>query len=800
MLKQRTVFWGGLSVLFFLGPVVFGAEARIGVDPSGQGAAVELIGDADQGCFARLGPFAADQLRREEDGTVLITADAVTTAVAPPAAGSPFFTLTFSTRPCDDTVLREFQSPAAAVTISSAAGPIGADALKALGTAGLTAVDGHPGSYAFLAIADPENNRGVVAGWETSHVGSGVLFSEKTAENAVSLRAKIEYGAKPLKAGESFTSEKLLLGAFDDVRLGLEAYAEKVAAANGVTMKPPRTGFCTWYCDKNGGCASEEAVAVFARRAGEKLVPYGLDYFQIDDQWQRGDSRRLSGGPDKNFSDVRPDGGYPSGIKKTADTLAEAGLTCGLWILPFNGDAKDPWFADKMDLFVKSAIDYPPPGQKNDRLFAVDEVKGAPYEAFWAGTCLDMTRPETVDYVAGNIRRMVDQWGVGFIKTDGLWCGMAIEELYVNDGYHPDDIGNQIFFDSSKTNVEAFHAGMTVLRQSAGDAFVLGCCVPQNMRMMLASAGFVDAMRIGPDNGASWEGIRSGPRRASNRYFFNGRVWWNDPDPVYARDSIPLNHSRTIASWAALAGQLYAFSDWLPDLSDERVNVLRRTIPGHGRKTVRPIDLLTCDLAQIWTLSNAEEGRLPEDTRFVCGFFNWDENQPAGYELTPEKLEIAAVSSEGKPAVDYVLYDYWNETFLDAYDKADGKVKIDVPAADCRIIAVRPVFDPKRPILVSTSRNVNQGIYEVLAEEWDGENRTMTITVDPKKAALAEELPYELRFYHPEGTVPEAKCGDVDLPVNTFGPGRFSITVNPDRTRFADSIDPVRVILTFPEP
>ena len=85
MLKQRTVFWGGLSVLFFLGPVVFGAEARIGVDPSGQGAAVELIGDADQGCFARLGPFAADQLRREEDGTVLITADAVTTAVAPPA-------------------------------------------------------------------------------------------------------------------------------------------------------------------------------------------------------------------------------------------------------------------------------------------------------------------------------------------------------------------------------------------------------------------------------------------------------------------------------------------------------------------------------------------------------------------------------------------------------------------------------------------------------------------------------------------------------------------------------------------
>ena len=176
MPKKRTVFWGVLPVLFFLCPVVFGAEARVCVDPAGQSAAVELIGEADRDCFARFGPFAAEQVRREEDGTVLITADAVTTAVAPPAAGSPFFTVTFSTRAIADTVLRELNSQAAALTVRSPAGPIGADALKALGTAGLTAVDGHPGSYAFLAIADPQTNRGVVAGWETSHVGSGFLF------------------------------------------------------------------------------------------------------------------------------------------------------------------------------------------------------------------------------------------------------------------------------------------------------------------------------------------------------------------------------------------------------------------------------------------------------------------------------------------------------------------------------------------------------------------------------------------------------------------------------------------------
>ena len=35
MPKKRTVFWGVLPVLFFLCPVVFGAEARVCVDPAG---------------------------------------------------------------------------------------------------------------------------------------------------------------------------------------------------------------------------------------------------------------------------------------------------------------------------------------------------------------------------------------------------------------------------------------------------------------------------------------------------------------------------------------------------------------------------------------------------------------------------------------------------------------------------------------------------------------------------------------------------------------------------------------------
>ena len=75
--------------------------------------------------------------------------------------------------------------------------------------------------------------------------------------------------------------------------------------------------------------------------------------------------------------------------------------------------------------------------------------------------------------------------------------------------------------------------GVKLVRKTAGpDVFLLGCCVSQNMRSFGGSFGLVDAIRIGPDNGTDWGGLRVGPWHASNRYFLHGRVWYNDPDPL----------------------------------------------------------------------------------------------------------------------------------------------------------------------------------------------------------------------------------------------------------------------------
>ena len=151
---------------------------------------------------------------------------------------------------------------------------------------------------------------------------------------------------------------------------------------------------------------------------------------------------------------------------------------------------------------------------------------------------------------------------------DGLWTGSATEQIYVNDGYQDDHIGNNApFHDPTKTNIEAIRDGLKLLREAAGpDVFFSGCNVSQNMRTLGGSIGLVDSMRIGPDNGQGWDdyqqeiaknecgSIITGPIRGTRLYFLNGRVWWNDPDPSYVRNSIPLKHARLITSWVAMSG------------------------------------------------------------------------------------------------------------------------------------------------------------------------------------------------------------------------------------------------------
>ena len=147
--------------------------------------------------------------------------------------------------------------------------------LRVLGTGGLTAPDKNPGSYAWLAVADPQTRNGVVCAWLTHDRGSGVLFSTISA-GRVQVDAQIDYGRLRIAPGNDAQTETLALGYFDDARLGLEAWAEAVAKVYAIRLRPQPVGYCTWYSSPHGGASDEKHLAEQSAFAAKSLAPYGF--------------------------------------------------------------------------------------------------------------------------------------------------------------------------------------------------------------------------------------------------------------------------------------------------------------------------------------------------------------------------------------------------------------------------------------------------------------------------------------------------------------------------------------------
>ena len=560
-----------------------------------------------------------------------------------------------------------------------------AESLKILGTGGLESPQRKPGSYMWMAVADPQSRAGVVAGWLTTDRGSGAVLSD-VDHGQVRLDARIDFGRLRIAPGHSAELETLVLGRFDDARLGLEAYADAVARGYRIKLPPQPCGYCTWY---HSGASNEKELAAQAALAAEKLAPYGFSVIQIDDGWQEGDNK--GNGPHKNFTAHRAKGPYPSGMKAAADDVRAKGLVPGIWFMPFAGTYNDPWFAAHQAWFV----------HRED---------GRPYDTAWGGTCLDMTHPEAQEYLRGVARRLGSEWGYRYFKMDGLYTGAGVPQIYVNDAYRDDKIGDAVFHDPAKTNIEAYRDGLRLVRQTAGpEVFLLGCCANQNMRSYGGAFGLVDAMRVGPDNGASAGGLLTGPCYGSRNYFLHGRVWYNDPDPVYVRTSLALEHARLSCSWAAISGQITVASDAFDRLPPERVQILQRVMPAHGCRA-RPVDLFDEPLPRIWLVTDDRH----EPRRDVIGLFNWSTKTAA--------IDVA-VDRVGLPPGQYAAFDYWAEGLLPPIRE---RLTATVPPLSCRVLAVRATRG--EPQLLSTSRHVTQGMVDVVAERWDAARRELSGT------------------------------------------------------------------------
>ncbi|MFT4540660.1 MAG: hypothetical protein ACI841_000107 [Planctomycetota bacterium] len=596
-------------------------------------------------------------------------------------------------------------------------------AARMLGTGGLTTVDEAGGSYTFSALADPESRNGVVCGWLTHERGTGVFFPGIEQDTA-RIRTQIDFGNYRVEPGAERETETLLIGWFDDARLGLESYADSVAADAAIEFGAKPGVYCTWY---HSGASDQESLAKNTTTAAAELAPFGLSVMQIDDLWQSilPDDTTLkiepasikTTGPIKVFVDTKDN--YADGMAAAAADITAKQMTPGIWFMPFAGNFRNPYF--------------------DTEIFAKDK-NGEPYhDSLWSGTCIDSTHPKGEAFIRERTKRIYD-WGYRYFKLDGLHTGMPSKNIYVNTSYKNSDFGEAQLHDPGTTLVEAYRKGLSVLREEAPDAFILGCNVSQNMRSMGASFGLLDAMRIGPDNGAAgrgkWNQVVLGAWHGTNLYFLNNRVWHNDPDPVYVRADNPIERAQWMISWLAVSGAMHTSSEQYDQLPPERLDLLKRCLPAHDLDA-RPVDLFESNRPRIW--------RVADERMDLIGLFNWSDTEPADITCSLDHLGL-------DPHRIYVGYDYWANK---AIDPIEGELVQTLPPGTCRILALRAQED--FPQLVSTSRHITQGLIDVESEAWNARHRTLS----GESHVVAGDL-YELRIQLPDTGDWVAKRTDVD--------------------------------------
>ena len=616
-----------------------------------------------------------------------------------------------------------------------------AEGTRLLGCDGLSDAEVPRASYSFLAAENPARGKGWVVGFLTHRKGSGIVFSNSD-DAGIGVAGVAQYGDRTLDSGASFAGETLFVGSFDDSWAGLAAYGDAIAAENGITLsKAPPSGYCTWYSNPWGGACDERHIKRLAAFCQENLVDYGFEVIQIDDKWQDGRNRpEPFGGPRLGFYDANPKGPYRDGMEATATYIKEQGFTPGIWFIPFAADPANAFASEHPEWFVQTP-------------------NGEPWYVYWAGWCLDMTEPGARGYLTEYARRITQNWGFGYIKVDGLWSGMATKILYPTPDYREDQLGEARFHDAGATNLEAYRSGLELLRDAVGeDVFILGCNIAQNMRTLGASFGLLDGMRVGRDIGAQWDHILPCAEMGSRLQFLHGRVWYNDPDCLMLREPLTLDQARAWASWIAISGQMNLVSEWLPELPAERLDILKRSIPNHGRHT-RPVDLFENNPPRIWLLpGDAESGR------DVVGLFNWDEKEAHETSVALGRLGLDADAS-------YAAFEYWSGEFLGPVHEALTRT---LPPSSCAVVALCPL---DRPRILSTSRHISQGAVDLLDEHWDGDAHTMTTT-----SKVVGGDPYEVRLSIPEamGALSRVTCEEEGVAVEmlTTGPcARFSLSV-----------------------
>lgn len=565
------------------------------------------------------------------------------------------------------------------------------------------------------AFHDPQTSTTLIAGFLDCDRGEGHILAAPPTPNSPSfaLSACTQFGSLvTLAPGGSVTSGRFLLMPCDDGQSGLESYADRIAQTHPVRLNPPINGWCSWFITY--GNVNEAEVLRNAEFVARELKPYGMEWIQIDDGYQRAFGDWESEAPK-----------FPNGMKGAADRIRALGLRPGIWLAPFALSKTSPVAREHPEWLARRAD-----GQPQE--ITPDHQAQAQY-------ILDSTHPGAREWLRGVFRRISIDFGYDFIKTDFVeWTILAVQR----------------FHKPEMSTMAAYRDAVGVMREAIGSDRHLLDCGPGP-----AVVGLIDSMRIELDRPVPenplWDQYAghynsTGPA-VGKRYYFHGRTWINDADHIRLA-GLTLDQGRAAATITALSGGNMISGDRLYDLDPERLSILRRVLPSYSahaeRRPASPIDLFETDSPELFLMP----GPTFHGQQTIVAQFNWGSTtrtetlslQRLGLvpNLACTKVQrLPPAQSEQVAPGKWLAHDFWRQ---EPVPVTDGHVTLVLPPTSVRLLSLQRATG--KPQVIGTDRHFSQGGVEFDSLVWDDDRKQL------KGVALGSpQMEWTLTVHLPEG-------------------------------------------------
>ncbi len=503
---------------------------------------------------------------------------------------------------------------------------------------------------------------------------------------------------------------------------------------NYQVWKPPVVGWCSWYA--YGQDVDEQKMHNSVDALAQHLKPYGLQYIQIDDGYQR---------TPVAFSDtwLTPNSKFPAGLGNLTTYIHQKGLKAGVWSSPMFHD--DVLAHKNPDVFVK-------------------DINGSPVRGRWVGYSVDGSNPAAIDrYIRPTYRGFKEQ-GWDYFKID------ALRHLRY-EGYN----SNVSYFDrKAYDRVKAYRNVVQAIRQEIGrDRFMLACW---GIRPELV--GIADACRIG-DDGFAYSGL-------AQFNSLNNVLWRNDPDHI---ELSPQEAYRSCMV-TSLCGAVYMLTDKADRYQTGDLEAAKRTMP---TLFTLPSQLYDVDPSRSMNIARVDSevsgaGPRPFDASRVatCDLFQLDIGTTFGQwsvlGRTGESQRSIHFADLGlSPKAKHHVFEFWSKRYLGLLEDRFEPGAID-PKFNCQAFAIQE--DAGHPQVLATSRHVSAGAVDLEGVHWGGKDLRIAVQVlaeEPSEIFITEPAGFSFESFSVQGSgtiASSLESGVRRLKITATDAGSFVITMH----------------------